>query len=51
MSIESLSVISDITDNWISNPKELFRHYTVYYFIKKFEEYSKTLERREQVAK
>jgi hypothetical protein len=25
--------------NWINNPYMLFRHYSIYYFIKEFEKY------------
>lgn len=39
--LQSLNVIHEITDKWIANPYLLFRHYSIYYFKKEFEEYEK----------
>lgn len=36
--LRGLQVISEETEMWLSEPYKLFRNYTVYYFIKKFEE-------------
>ena len=35
--IEGLNKILNITDTWFDNSYMLFRHYTVYYFIKELE--------------
>lgn len=39
--IEGLDIINSITKDWIENPYKLFRHYSIYYFKKEFEEYEK----------
>lgn len=39
--IEGLDIINNITKDWIENPYKLFRHYSIYYFKKEFEEYEK----------
>ncbi|WZE74178.1 hypothetical protein QA538_11295 (plasmid) [Macrococcus sp. CCM 2573] len=33
---EGLSMLIELTDEWIRDPKKLFRHYTVYYFMEAF---------------
>ena len=40
--LAALNVIHNITNNWIENPYLLFRNYSIYYFMKEFEEYEKS---------
>lgn len=37
--IEGLNILYKIVSNWFSKPYMLFRHYSIYYFIKEFDEY------------
>ena len=37
--IEGLNILYKIILNWFSKPYMLFRHYSIYYFIKEFDEY------------
>lgn len=32
-----LDILQEETDNWLDEPYKLFRNYSVYYFIQKFE--------------
>lgn len=36
---KGLDILLQIIYNWIDNPYMLFRHYSIYYFIKEFEKY------------
>lgn len=38
---EGLNILLKIIDNWIEHPYMLFRHYSIYYFIKEFENYGR----------
>jgi len=40
--IKGLSILHDIIKKWIDNPYMLFRHYSIYYFIKEFENHEET---------
>ncbi len=37
--VKGLDVISKLTDEWLDDPKKLFRDYSIYYIQKRFEEY------------
>lgn len=39
LGFKGLDILYDIVLNWINNPYMLFRHYSIYYFIKEFEKY------------
>ena len=39
LGFKGLDILYDIVINWINNPYMLFRHYSIYYFIKEFEKY------------
>lgn len=39
LEFKGLDILYDIVINWINNPYMLFRHYSIYYFIKEFEKY------------
>ena len=34
LGFKGLDILYDIVINWINNPYMLFRHYSIYYFIK-----------------
>ena len=37
--IEGLNILYKIVLNWFGKPYMLFRHYSIYYFIKEFDKY------------
>ena len=39
LGFKGLDILYDIVLNWINNPYMLFRHYSIYYFIKEFDKY------------
>lgn len=39
LGFKGLDILYDIVINWINNSYMLFRHYSIYYFIKEFEKY------------
>ena len=39
LGFKGLDILYNIVINWINNPYMLFRHYSIYYFIKEFEKY------------
>lgn len=41
LGFKGLDILYDIVINWINNPYMLFRHYSIYYFIKEFEKYER----------
>ena len=40
--LKGLDILFNIIMEWINNPYMLFRHYSIYYFIKEFNKYEQS---------